>query len=113
MVIKFGRFGEFLACSGYPECKATRPVPTGIFCPKEGCKGELVERRTKTGRVFFGCSEYKANGCDFVVWGAPVKETCPDCGAGFLVASNRRRGGRELKCTAAGCSFKRADNTEG
>jgi len=113
MVRKRGRFGDFLACSGYPACKATRSVPTGIACPKPGCKGELVERRTKTGRVFFGCSEYKANGCDFVVWGAPVKETCPDCGASFLVASNRRRGGRELKCTAAGCSFKRADNTEG
>ncbi|MCK9462650.1 MAG: type I DNA topoisomerase [Proteobacteria bacterium] len=113
MVRKRGRFGDFLACSGYPACKATRSVPTGIACPKPGCKGELVERRTKTGRVFFGCSEYKANGCDFVIWGTPVKETCPDCGAGFLVAAGRRRGGRELKCTAAGCSFKRAENTEG
>ena len=113
MVRKHGRFGDFLACSGYPECKATRSVPTGIACPKPGCKGELVERRTKTGRVFFGCSEYKASGCDFVVWGTPVKESCPDCGAGFLVAANQRRTGRELKCTAAGCSFKRAENTEG
>jgi DNA topoisomerase-1 len=113
MVRKRGRFGDFLACSGYPTCKATRSVPTGINCPKPGCKGELVERRTKTGRVFFGCSEYKASGCDFVVWGTPVKEACPECGAGFLVAANRRRTGRELKCTTAGCSFKRAENTEG
>jgi DNA topoisomerase-1 len=113
MVRKRGRFGDFLACSGYPECKATRSVPTGIACPRPGCKGELVERRTKTGRAFFGCSEYKASGCDFVVWGTPVKETCPECGTGFLVAASRRRGGRELKCANAACSFKRAENTEG
>ncbi|MDD5307278.1 MAG: type I DNA topoisomerase [Deltaproteobacteria bacterium] len=110
MVRKKGRFGEFLACSGYPECKATRPVPTGIFCPKEGCKGELVERRTKTGRVFYGCSEYKASGCDFVVWGFPVKEACPSCGATFLVTGGKRKGGRELRCVKEGCGFKRVDS---
>jgi DNA topoisomerase-1 len=113
MVRKRGRFGDFLACSGYPTCKATRSVPTGIACPKPGCIGELVERRTKTGRVFFGCSEYKANGCDFVVWGTPAKEPCPTCGAGFLVTANRRRGGRELKCATAGCDYRHAENSEG
>jgi DNA topoisomerase-1 len=113
MVRKRGRFGDFLACSGYPACKATRSVPTGIDCPKPGCKGELVERRTKTGRVFFGCSEYKASGCDFVVWGTPIKEPCPTCGASFLVTANRRRGGRELKCAAAGCTYKHAESSDG
>jgi DNA topoisomerase I len=113
MVRKRGRFGDFLACSGYPECKATRSVPTGIACPKEGCTGELVERRTKTGRTFYGCSEYKAKGCDFVVWGVPVKETCPECGALFLIAAKKRGGGRELKCAATGCTFKRSETSEG
>ena len=113
MVRKRGRFGDFLACSGYPACKATRSVPTGIACPKPGCTGELVERRTKTGRTFYGCSEYKAKGCDFVVWGVPVKEPCPECGASFLVAAKRRGGGRELKCASAGCAFKRSETSEG
>jgi DNA topoisomerase-1 len=57
MVIKWGRFGQFLSCSGYPECKTARPVPTGVKCPQDGCGGELVERRAR-GRHFYGCSKY-------------------------------------------------------
>ncbi len=109
MVRKRGRFGDFLACSGYPDCKATRSMPTGIDCPKENCKGELVERRTRKGRVFYGCSEYKKTACDFVVWGTPAKEKCPNCGAGFLVVSARAKGARELKCIAEGCGFKKTE----
>jgi len=109
MVKKRGRFGDFLACSGYPACKATRSMPTGIHCPKEGCNGELVERRTRRGRMFYGCSEYSNSGCNFVVWGTPVKENCPQCGAAFLLASNRRKGGRTLKCVTEGCTFTRID----
>ncbi len=112
MVRKRGRFGEFLTCSTYPKCKATRPVPTGIACPREGCSGELVERRTKRGRTFHGCSAFKATGCDFVVWGQPIKETCPKCGALFLVATKRRGGGRLLKCVAADCDFSRIEAGE-
>jgi len=111
MVRKRGRYGDFLACSGYPECKATRSMPTGISCPRKGCEGELVERRTRRGRAFFGCSEYKKTACDFVVWGTPVNEVCPDCKAGFLVATTRRKGGRELRCVAEGCSFKKTETT--
>ena len=107
MVRKRGRFGDFLACSGYPDCKATRSMPTGIECPREGCSGELVERRTRKGRVFYGCSEYKKTTCDFVVWGTPVKEKCSNCGAEFLVVSARAKGARELKCIAEGCGFKK------
>jgi DNA topoisomerase-1 len=110
MVRKRGRFGEFLACSGYPDCKATRSMPTGIHCPRPGCPGELVERRTKRGRVFFGCSEYKRNACDFVVWSTPVAETCPDCGATFLVIASNRGGNRTLKCASEGCGFKRSES---
>jgi DNA topoisomerase-1 len=110
MVRKRGRFGEFLACTGYPECRATRSMPTGIQCPRPDCGGELVERRTKRGRIFYGCSHYKKHGCDFVVWGKPVREPCPKCSAEFLVAVNRRKGGQELKCLAEGCKYKRTES---
>jgi DNA topoisomerase-1 len=70
MLIKSGRFGRFLACSKYPECKSTAPVSTGILCPEEGCGGKLVERRTKRGgRVFFSCSNYPK--CKHAVWELP------------------------------------------
>ncbi|MBN2718737.1 MAG: type I DNA topoisomerase [Deltaproteobacteria bacterium] len=111
MVKKRGRFGDFLACSAYPECKATRSMPTGIDCPVKDCKGELVERRTRRGRLFYGCSEFNKTQCNFVVWGTPVKEECPECHAQFLVAANRKKGGRNLKCITEGCSFTRIDNT--
>ncbi len=110
MVRKKGRFGDFIACSTYPKCKATRSLPTGIACPRPGCKGELSQRRTKTGRVFYGCSEFKNTGCDFVVWGAPEKQECPDCGASFLVVTNRRKGGRTLKCVTPDCKYTKIEN---
>ncbi|MGD8726128.1 MAG: topoisomerase DNA-binding C4 zinc finger domain-containing protein, partial [Gemmatimonadales bacterium] len=77
MVIKTGRYGEFLACTTYPKCKHTRPVPLGVKCPK--CtKGDLTERRTRRGRSFFGCTRYPE--CDFSTWYRPVPDTCPSCG---------------------------------
>jgi len=88
MVIKHGRFGKFIACSGYPECKTTKPVTLGIACPLEHCSGELVERRSKRGRTFFGCSAYP--NCTFVVWQRPVAEPCPKCGAPFLTERTAR-----------------------
>ncbi|MBN2340516.1 MAG: type I DNA topoisomerase [Deltaproteobacteria bacterium] len=111
MVKKRGRFGDFLACSGYPDCKATRSMPTGIDCPNKDCNGELVERRTKRGRLFYGCSEFNKSGCNFVVWGTPVKEECPECNAKFLVAANRKKGGRNLKCVTEGCTYTKIDGT--
>ncbi len=71
MVIKNGRFGRFLACSRYPECKKTLPFSTGVPCPEEGCDGVLLERRTKKGRVFYGCSRYPA--CRHATWKLPEK----------------------------------------
>jgi len=71
MVIKSGRFGRFLACSRYPECKKTLPFSTGVACPEEGCDGVLLERRTKKGRVFYGCSKYPA--CRHATWKLPEK----------------------------------------
>jgi DNA topoisomerase-1 len=87
MVIKTGRFGRFISCSGYPECKTTKPIlkDTGAICPKDG--GKIVERKSRRGRTFFGCANYPA--CDFVSWDRVVPEPCPVCGAYVTVKSKR------------------------
>ncbi|OLC30629.1 MAG: DNA topoisomerase I [Candidatus Rokubacteria bacterium 13_1_40CM_4_69_5] len=104
MVVKHGRYGKFIACSGYPECKTTKPVTLGIACPQPGCAGELVERRSRRGRTFFGCSAYPT--CKFVLWQRPVAEPCPACGAPFLTERSAR--GRKLQiCVRDGCGFRR------
>jgi DNA topoisomerase-1 len=86
MVLKFGRYGKFEACSNFPECRNTRPhlIKLGIACPKDG--GELVERRTKKGRIFYGCANYPE--CDWSSWKKPLPNPCPNC-AGLLVQKNR------------------------
>ena len=87
MVIKTGRFGKFISCSGYPECKTTKPIlkDTGAVCPKDG--GMIAERKSRRGRTFFGCANYPA--CDFVSWDRVVPEPCPVCGAYVTVKSKR------------------------
>jgi DNA topoisomerase-1 len=87
LVVKFGRFGKFVGCSNYPECRNTKPffVKLGISCPD--CKdGELVEKRTRRGRVFYGCSNYPE--CEFTSWKLPLPQPCPVCG-GVLVAEKK------------------------
>jgi DNA topoisomerase-1 len=97
MVIKHGRFGKFISCSGYPECKTTKPIvkETGAACPK--CGGAIVERRSRKGRLFYGCANYPS--CDFISWDAVVPERCPVCGS-HVLAKNRRGGGVHLQCAA-------------
>ncbi len=104
MVIKHGRFGKFIACSGYPTCRTTKPITLGIACPEPQCTGQLVERRSRRGRTFFGCSAYP--NCTFVVWQRPVPEPCPKCGAPFV--TERAARGRVLRrCVREGCDFER------
>ena len=78
MVIKTGRFGKFLACPGYPECKNTKPlvVETSATCPK--CGGKVIQKKSKRGYVFFGCENYPE--CNFMTWDKPTDEKCPKCG---------------------------------
>ncbi|MDP9365263.1 MAG: type I DNA topoisomerase [Chloroflexota bacterium] len=98
MVIKLGKFGKFLACSGFPECRNARPLlqRIGVECPS--ChEGEIVERRSKKGRAFFGCERYPA--CDFVAWNKPVAVPCPRCASPYMVEANRKG---DLKCPACG-----------
>jgi len=99
MVVKFGRFGSFLGCSGYPECKNIKnlpPVSLNIPCPK--CKeGEIVERRTRRGRMFYGCSLYPK--CDFASWQRPTGELCPKCSSPLVLIKNG------VKCSSKSCDF--------
>lgn len=94
MLIKRGRFGRFIACSGYPACRNAKPLtnPIGVSCPK--CGGDIVERRTKRGRVFYGCTNYP--NCDFAEWQRPVPEPCPVCGG--LMVANEKKGPTCTKC---------------
>jgi DNA topoisomerase-1 len=97
MVIKLGRYGKFLACSGFPECRNSRPLleKIGVTCPT--CKeGEIVERRSKKGRTFYGCERYPT--CDFVAWNKPVNATCPRCGS-YMVEAGRKG---QIRCPACG-----------
>jgi DNA topoisomerase-1 len=100
LVRKHGRFGEFIACSGYPECKYTRPVGIGVRCPR--CGGEIVARRTKRGRTFYGCGNYPT--CTFTSWDRPSEKPCPTCGS--LTVIKRSRRGTELRCTNEACGHR-------
>jgi DNA topoisomerase-1 len=108
LVIKQGRFGEFTACTKYPECKYVKHKTTGVTCPKDGDKGgEIVERKSRRGKVFFGCSNYPD--CDFVLWNRPHAETCPTCGAPFLVEKTTKKHGRQILCNNEDCDYARSE----
>jgi DNA topoisomerase I len=114
MVIKTGRYGEFISCTGYPTCKNAKPVPLGVPCPK--CGGDIFEIRTKKrgGRPFYGCSNYsnEAIKCDFKLWQKPIKEPCPLCAAPFLVqGGNKNR--PMIVCANKECGYKRSPEPEG
>ena len=103
MVIKHGRFGRFLACSNYPDCKNAKPIlqKLGIKCPKCG-EGDIIVRKSKKGKVFYGCSKYPD--CDFVSWDKPTGNKCPDCGSP-LVETDKKSKHKE-KCSNKECKYK-------
>ncbi len=105
LIYKQGRFGRFIACSGYPECRNTRAIKQtiGMNCPK--CvEGEVVSKRSRKGRSFYGCSRYPK--CDFVTWGKPVNKPCPKCSAKFLTEKFSKRDGLSLICVTEDCGYK-------
>ncbi len=104
MVVKRSRFGEFLACSGYPTCKNVRPLSTGVPCPEAGCNGELVKRRTRKGKIFYSCSRYPQ--CRYAIWDEPVARGCPSCGAPLMVIKRSKRDGVYLKCLNKDCGHR-------
>jgi DNA topoisomerase-1 len=105
LVLKQGRFGEFTACTSYPTCKYVKQKSTGVRCPKDG--GDIVERKSRRGKVFFGCANYPD--CDFTLWNRPVAEKCPDCGAPFLVEKVTKKHGRQLVCHNETCHYVRSE----
>ena len=108
LVIKQGRFGEFTACTKYPECRYIKHKTTGVECPKDGDKGgDVVERKSRRGKVFFGCSNYPD--CDFVLWNRPVDEKCPTCGAPYLVEKFTKKLGRQILCNNEDCNYARSE----
>jgi DNA topoisomerase-1 len=111
LAVKDGRFGPFTACSNYPKCKYIKPKTVGVSCPKPGCGGELIERRSKRGKVFYGCLKYPQ--CDFVLWNKPVAEECPQCGAPFLLEKSTKREGLVRYCNEESCDYKTAVEAEG
>jgi DNA topoisomerase I len=104
MVVRKGRYGEFLACSAYPTCKVAKPMGLGVACPTAGCTGELVQRRTKRGRLFYGCNRYPD--CQYTLWSKPVPMPCPECQAPFLVEQGSARKGKSLRCIREGCGYE-------
>jgi DNA topoisomerase-1 len=95
LVARHGRFGRFISCSRYPECKYTRNITLGIKCPECG-QGEIVEKRSKRGKVFYSCTRYPD--CTFAAWDKPRPTPCPNCGAPFLVEKETKKQGLTLRC---------------
>ena len=104
MVYKQSRFGRFIGCSGYPECKNIKKITLGIPCPQEGCGRELTENRSKRGRAYFGCSNFPDAGSSS---GSAVATPCPKCGAPFLTQRGGRGGKRWAACWREGCDYRR------
>ena len=108
LVVKQGRFGEFTACSNYPKCRYVKLKSTGVACPKDG--GDIVERKSKRGRAFYGCVNYP--GCDFTLWNRPLAESCPTCGAPYLVEKITKRSGHQVLCNNDDCNYKRTEEAQ-
>ena len=108
MVIKYGRFGKFLACSGYPECQHTRPIvhKIGVICPN--CGGDLIERRSKKGRLFYGCGSFP--NCNFLSWNKPINEKCPECSS--LLLKREKKDKVLIQCSSKECKYKREEERE-
>lgn len=101
MVVKYGKYGKFIACPGYPECKNIKKFvnETGAPCPK--CGGMIIEKKSRKGRIFYGCNNYPQ--CDFVSWDAPSNKICPECGKTLLIKKGKAK---EYYCSNENCSHR-------
>ncbi len=111
MIIRQGKYGKFLSCSGFPTCKNTISLETNstnlktdINCPKAGCDGELAQKTSKRGKIFYGCNRYPK--CEFAIWDKPVARKCPECGADFVIQKSNKKEGTFLACLKPECAFK-------
>lgn len=104
LVLKHGRYGEFTACSNYPECKYIKQETTGVKCPQCG-SGEIVEKKSRRGKIFYGCNNYPK--CKFVLWKRPLPQSCPECGAPYLLERVTRKEGLSRICANTDCGYKK------
>jgi DNA topoisomerase-1 len=111
LVVRHGRYGPFVACSNYPECKyiKSEKKDTGIACP-EDCDGTLVQRKTRKGKIFYGCSKFPK--CKFATWDEPVDQPCPECGRKFVLKKNPMKSPPYLHCSDKECSYREETENE-
>ena len=112
LVLRHGRYGPFVACSNYPECKyiKSEKKDTGIACPEEDCNGTLVQRKTRKGRIFYGCSSFPK--CKHATWDEPVDRPCPECERKFVLKKSPINGQPYFYCGKEGCSYKEDTENE-
>jgi DNA topoisomerase-1 len=100
MIVRNWKGARYIACSGYPDCRNSKPYPVGIPCPE--CKvGEVVERSSRFGKIFYSCSRYPD--CRFASWGRPIAQSCPVCGYPAMAERVRRDGSTHIACLRKGC----------
>ncbi|HQH79910.1 MAG TPA: type I DNA topoisomerase [bacterium] len=105
MLMKRGRYGQFLACSEYPKCKNTKSISSGVKCPKCG-EGDLVQKSTKRSKIFYGCDKYPK--CDYATWDKPIAKSCPECGSKILVERTSKKTGEVfILCPQKGCPYRK------
>jgi len=105
MIEKEGKYGMFLTCNTYPVCKGARPLSMGVECPDVNCDGDIVQRKSKTGKIFYGCTQYPT--CEITIWDKPVPEDCPECGNHYLVTKKVViETKQQLVCPKKECGFK-------
>ena len=109
MVIKKGRYGNFLACPGYPECKNVKPIVEELDVPCPECGKKIVVKKSKKGKKFFGCSGYPE--CKFVSWNEPVSEKCPECNS-YMVKKYSKKTGDYIQCSNSECGYKKVIEKE-
>ena len=109
LAIKHGRFGEFTACSSYPKCRYVKRKTLEVACPQSDCGGEIVERKSRRGKIFYGCDHYPK--CRFVLWNKPIKKACPRCDTGFVLEKTTRKQGTLHYCHDESCDFRESAGT--
>ena len=109
LALRQGRYGEFTACSDYPKCRYVRRKTLEVACPQSDCSGEIVERKSRRGKIFYGCDQYPK--CRFVLWNKPIKKACPQCSAGFVLEKTTRKQGTLHYCHDESCDFRESAGT--
>ena len=104
LVRRHGPYGEFVSCANYPTCKYIKRETTGVACARPGCRGELLVKKSKRGKYFYGCSEYPK--CDAVYWDKPVQEPCPQCNAPFTLEKTTKKGTFRICARGEECGYR-------